>query len=79
MDPGRAEWAMPPPPPGPVKISTKKTATQGGHIDFMFLSPPLPGRWILLVGATPEKPESAPARCHFSSMVTALLECFNIR
>ena len=31
-------------PPGPVKIS--HMATEGGHIDFMFLGPHLPGRWI---------------------------------
>ena len=35
-----------PPPPGPVKISHKKMATEGGRIDFMFLGPRLPGRWI---------------------------------
>ena len=33
-------------PPGPVKISHKKIAAKGGRIDFMFLGPPLPGRWI---------------------------------
>ena len=37
---GGAEGAMA--PPGPVKIGHKKD----GHIDFMFLGPPLPGRWI---------------------------------
>ena len=34
---------MPPPPPGPVKISLffikKKMVAKGGHIDFMFLAP----------------------------------------
>ena len=29
-------------PPGPVKITPKKMATKGGHIDFMFLAPPYP-------------------------------------
>ena len=30
-----------------VKISDKKMATKGGHIDFMFLGPALlPGCWI---------------------------------
>ena len=24
----------------------QKMAAKGGHIDFMFLGPPLPGRWI---------------------------------
>ena len=43
-DPGGAEGAMA--PPGPVKIGHKKMATEGGRIDFMFLGPPLPGRWI---------------------------------
>ena len=38
----RGPW----PPPGHVKIGHKKMATEGGRIDFMFLSPPLPGRWI---------------------------------
>ena len=37
-DPGgpRGPW----PPPGPVKISHKKKATEGTCIDFMFLGPP---------------------------------------
>ena len=26
--------------PGPIKISHKKMAAKGGHIDFMFLGPP---------------------------------------
>ena len=30
------------PPPGPVKISHKKMAAEGGRIDFMFLGPPPP-------------------------------------
>ena len=33
-------------PPGPVKIGHKKMAAEGGRIDFMFLGPPSPGRWI---------------------------------
>ena len=33
---------LPPPPPGPVKISHKKMATEGGRIDFMFLEPLYP-------------------------------------
>ena len=34
-------------PPGPVKIGhKKKMAPEGSRIDFMFLGPPLPGRWI---------------------------------
>ena len=28
-----------PPSPGPVKISHKKMAADGGHMDFMFLDP----------------------------------------
>ena len=28
------------PSPGPVKISQEKMATEGIHIDFMFLTPP---------------------------------------
>ena len=37
-DPGgpRAPY---PPPPGPVKISHKKMAVEGGSIDFMFFAP----------------------------------------
>ena len=31
-------------PTGPVKISHKKMAAKGGHIDFMFLA--RPDRWI---------------------------------
>ena len=29
-------------PPGPVEISHKKMATEGGRIDFMFLGLPYP-------------------------------------
>ena len=42
---GGGEVAMA--PPGPVKISHKKMAAEGGRIGFMFLAPSLPGRWIL--------------------------------
>ena len=35
-----------PPPPDPVKISHKEMAAKFGHIDFMFLGPPLTGHWI---------------------------------
>ena len=38
-------------PPGPVKISHKKMAAKSGHIDFMFLGPPLPGHWICYCGS----------------------------
>ena len=34
---GRGNGAMN--PTGPVKISHKKMAAKGGHIDFMFLAP----------------------------------------
>ena len=34
-----------PPPPSPVKMSHKKMAAKGDHIDFMFRAlPPPPGR-----------------------------------
>ena len=38
-DPGgaRGTWHL-----GPVKISHKNMATDGGHIDFMFLASPFP-------------------------------------
>ena len=40
-----AEGAMA--PPALWKLVIKKMATEGGRIDFMFLSlSPLPGRWI---------------------------------
>ena len=31
---------------GPIKISHEKVAAKGGRVDFMFLAPPPPGRWI---------------------------------
>ena len=43
VDPGGAEGAM---APSPVQISHKKMAAKGGHIDFMFLAPLPPRRWI---------------------------------
>ena len=33
-------------PPALYKQVIKKIAAKSGHIDFMFLGPPLPGRWI---------------------------------
>ena len=46
-DPG-GEGAMA--PPGPVKISHKKMAPKGAHIDFMFLGPPLTQQLDPLLG-----------------------------
>ena len=45
MDPGVQGGYAPPPPQSPVKISHKKMAVEGSHIDFMFLDRP-PSHWI---------------------------------
>ena len=65
---GGAEGAMP--PPSPVQISHKK---DGGHIDFMFLAPPLTRSLDPLLRQHPPGQELSPVN---KRAVRILLECF---